>query len=822
MATKIVTKNSSTASAAPTASDLVQGELAVNVTDKRLYTENASGAIVELGTNPLGAVTMASTLAVTGEITANGGIALGDDDVLTLGDSDELSLKHHNSGYSHLINTTGTLFVDSDSVTFRDDDGSPSNMVISQTGIDVTGTATVDGLVVNTGSYGAVGAGSGRMYGSSSHGLVIQGSGTTNDFLFLGSDGSDSFRIANNRDISFYEDTGTTAKFFWDASAESLGIGISPSAKLEVQDANGVSLKFGDLASYPNNVVPCFIGTATSALAGINGDLVLCPRTSDAGKILFATGQGQAQEAMRVDASGNVSIGGSGYSRRLTLNKDDQCDLAIRSANDQSAQLLFGDQAADNQGGIQYNNTTDSLHLKANGGDKLDLLANGYAAFIGASDLRVTFGTQGTAGNNDSNWIRGNGNALSFNSAAGNYTWEVGGSPKMTLTSDGNLLVGKTSTSYAVEGIALRGDNAGVQSTVTDEACFTANRLNSDGRVILFAQDTATVGSIGTDTSGNLQTLSSSGNYRFGDSNTTRWSVDSTRMYPMSDATYDIGLTSHRVRNLHLSGTAHVGGNVGIGTDAPTRALYVRKGSGAIHAANNYDVAVFQGADAPGIRIVETGVPGVAGIGQDNGNMNVASGGFMRFSTGLGSNEEMYNGGDERMRIESSGNLLVGNTVVNPASGFSNQEGFGYSSSGQVQIACIANAATLVLGQNQGTNGSIVDFRKQGSIVGTISVTGASTSYNTSSDQRLKENIADADDAGSKVDAIQVRKFDWKADGSHQDYGMIAQELQPVAPEAVSGDADSEEMMGVDYSKLVPMLIKEIQSLRNRVAQLEE
>jgi len=91
----------------------------------------------------------------------------------------------------------------------------------------------------------------------------------------------------------------------------------------------------------------------------------------------------------------------------------------------------------------------------------------------------------------------------------------------------------------------------------------------------------------------------------------------------------------------------------------------------------------------------------------------------------------------------------------------------------------------------------------------------------TPSDQRLKENIADADDAGSKVDAIQVRKFDWKADGSHQDYGMIAQELQTVAPEAVSGDADSEDMMGVDYSKLVPMLIKEIQSLRNRVAQLE-
>ena len=52
MATKIVTKNSSTASAVPTTSDLVQGELAVNVADKRLFTEDNTGTIVELGTNP--------------------------------------------------------------------------------------------------------------------------------------------------------------------------------------------------------------------------------------------------------------------------------------------------------------------------------------------------------------------------------------------------------------------------------------------------------------------------------------------------------------------------------------------------------------------------------------------------------------------------------------------------------------------------------------------------------------------------------------------------------------------------------------------------
>ena len=50
---------------------------------------------------------------------------------------------------------------------------------------------------------------------------------------------------------------------------------------------------------------------------------------------------------------------------------------------------------------------------------------------------------------------------------------------------------------------------------------------------------------------------------------------------------------------------------------------------------------------------------------------------------------------------------------------------------------------------------------------------------------------------------------------------MVAQELQTVAPEAVSGNADSEEMMGVDYSKLVPMMLKEIQSMRARINALE-
>ena len=97
----------------------------------------------------------------------------------------------------------------------------------------------------------------------------------------------------------------------------------------------------------------------------------------------------------------------------------------------------------------------------------------------------------------------------------------------------------------------------------------------------------------------------------------------------------------------------------------------------------------------------------------------------------------------------------------------------------------------------------------------------SATTFNTSSDAGLKDNIVDADDAGELIDGIQVRQFDWIVDGEHQRYGMVAQELLTVAPDAVAQGDTEEEMMGVDYSKLVPMLVKEIQSLRARVAQLE-
>jgi hypothetical protein len=177
----------------------------------------------------------------------------------------------------------------------------------------------------------------------------------------------------------------------------------------------------------------------------------------------------------------------------------------------------------------------------------------------------------------------------------------------------------------------------------------------------------------------------------------------------------------------------------------------------------------------------------------------------------------------ERARIDSSGRLLVNTTSqlgkVTVDNGGNTTGVYVLQSNSGINHVGINVKSSYVTG---GQTGTMIKFiQASDATVGTISSTITATAYNTSSDQRLKENITDASSASDDIDAIQVRSFDWKADRSHQKYGMVAQELQSVAPIAVTGDADSDEMMGVDYSKLVPMMLKEIQSLRARVAQLE-
>jgi hypothetical protein len=173
------------------------------------------------------------------------------------------------------------------------------------------------------------------------------------------------------------------------------------------------------------------------------------------------------------------------------------------------------------------------------------------------------------------------------------------------------------------------------------------------------------------------------------------------------------------------------------------------------------------------------------------------------------------------MTLTAGGDLLVGTTTYQ-----SKRITIDGGSGGAVWANCSTSANPVNVTYNTATSGDNLfeEFYTDGGVLrGTISYNrgAGQVSYNVTSDARLKDNIADAADAGNKVDALQVRQFDWKETGNHVDYGFIAQELHEVAPQAVSKPEDDEKMWSVDYSKLVPMLVKEIQSLRARVAQLE-
>ena len=83
----------------------------------------------------------------------------------------------------------------------------------------------------------------------------------------------------------------------------------------------------------------------------------------------------------------------------------------------------------------------------------------------------------------------------------------------------------------------------------------------------------------------------------------------------------------------------------------------------------------------------------------------------------------------------------------------------------------------------------------------------------------LKEDLKDF--AGlDMVSKIPVYDFKWKSDESRS-YGVMAHELQEVLPNAVSGEKDAEEMQSVDYSKIVPLLVKSIQELKAEVDKLK-
>ena len=134
------------------------------------------------------------------------------------------------------------------------------------------------------------------------------------------------------------------------------------------------------------------------------------------------------------------------------------------------------------------------------------------------------------------------------------------------------------------------------------------------------------------------------------------------------------------------------------------------------------------------------------------------------------------------------------------------------------------------------STGEVIHFEYNDGTVGSISVTGSNTAYNTSSDYRLKENVDYTWDATTRLKQLKPARFNFISDDTNTLVdGFIAHEVSSVVPEAITGAKDAmrdetdeegnvtsvPDMQGIDQSKLVPLLVKTIQELEARITALE-
>jgi hypothetical protein len=197
-----------------------------------------------------------------------------------------------------------------------------------------------------------------------------------------------------------------------------------------------------------------------------------------------------------------------------------------------------------------------------------------------------------------------------------------------------------------------------------------------------------------------------------------------------------------------------------------------------------------------------------------DGHILLQRGGSNRWqiSSGPGNALQFYNytAGSESMRIDSSGNLLVGGTTQTNAAKVESLF------NAVIHVGFVANDTSSTAGAQ------FFIASNNGSNIGSIQRVGATSAvvYNTTSDQRLKSNITDSNSVLPTLMEVRVRQFDWTEGEVHQDYGFIAQELEATLSGVVTKGKTEEDMWQMDYARLTPHLVKAIQEQQALITAL--
>ena len=236
--------------------------------------------------------------------------------------------------------------------------------------------------------------------------------------------------------------------------------------------------------------------------------------------------------------------------------------------------------------------------------------------------------------------------------------------------------------------------------------------------------------------------------------------------------------------------------------------LHIKTADSSASVDGNADELVIEGSGQSGITICSGA--------SDKGNI------FFADSGGTAQGKVIYNHSSNHLRFDTDGGQRLimdsgGNFFFNCSA----------TPSASVKGIAIEGDNELSISTNSTSADTIVRFFNNNGQVGKIETSGSSTSYDTSSDYRLKENVDYTFDATTRLKQLKPARFNFIADADTTLDGFIAHEVTPIVPEAISGEKDAVDSegnidpQGIDQSKLVPLLTKALQEAITKIETLE-
>ncbi len=711
--TTIITKNGS---GAPTAGQLSQGELAVDLTNKELYTKDSGGNVIKVG--------------------AQGG-------------------------------STGT-FTD---LTATSSFTSP--------GIDDNANATAITIDANEN----VGIGT----ASPSTSLDIIRNGVQPLRLESTSGNRVSIRLANTGGNAFVESIDSNIVI------PSGNVGIGTTSPVFRLSAESTSATVADLKST----------SANSNLRLTNsGGLAVIGSVSN--NLIFST---STNEKMRIDTAGNVGIATTAPTEAFSMWGTTNAGGFTIAGGVNSQTYLRNNAYYNGSSTVQPNSAIGSSQIGLNKGSLGDITFDTSSAGSAPTErLRIT--SSGTT--------QVTGGFEAAQPSAGQYAFAAGFSAGLTSQGDNAVAVGRL-TGYTAQGdSAVAVGNAAGQTTQGDYGVAIGRLAGSSNQGIYAVAVGIGAGNTTQGTSsvsvGNAAGYSDQGN------SAVAVGLDSGKTTQGANAVA-VGVSAGQITQGQSA--VAVGSQAGYsdqefaGVALGNAAGYSAQGSAGVavgyqagktsQGANSIAIGRQAGETNQGANGITINASGVARNYVNDKHISLVTD-SNKYLVYNGSDAWQFAGGDVTVPNDS---LLVGATSV--VGGTVNAGGAAFVKDGSGIYLDFNTALTATRTR--------LAFKTNGTSVGGIQTNGSTTNFNVSSDVRLKENIVDA--PAGNIDSIKVRSFDWKIDGEHQEYGFIAQELETVAPYAVSKGETDEDTWGVDYSKLVPMLVKEIQDLKAEVAALK-